>query len=156
MLLTSLFYINVSVERLVQILVIFMSVISHYNTCRSDSSNLSNESNHKQNYYQNSFFPTSVRLFHNFPHELKSSNWSVTCFRKQLCCIYNVKLLTYSPPQYTVFRWSSSLILIEVYLQFFIFYSILAFNNIVHRYVIGQIRGRYQLGFQSCFNSCHL
>ena len=40
----------------------YMPVTSHYNTRRSDSSNLSNVSNHKQNYYQNSFLPRSVKL----------------------------------------------------------------------------------------------
>ena len=75
----------------------YKPVTSHYNTRRTDSSNLSNVFTHKQNYYQNSFFPRSVKLW-NLPHELKSSNLSVTCFRKKLCSIYDERLSTYSPP----------------------------------------------------------
>ena len=53
--------------------------------------------NHKQCYYQNSFFPKSMKLWNNLPHELKTCNQSVSSFRRQLSStMYNEKLSSYS------------------------------------------------------------
>ena len=77
---------------------LYKPVCPHYNARRTDSYNLRELFNHKQCYYQNSYFPRSVKLWNNLPHELKTCNRSVALFRRQLSSIYNEKLLTYSLP----------------------------------------------------------
>ena len=78
---------------------LYKPVCPPYNTLRTDSYNLRELFNHKQCYYQNLYFPRSVKLWNNLPHELKTGNRSVALFRRQVFSIYNEKLLTYSPPQ---------------------------------------------------------
>ena len=61
----------------------FSPVSSRYSTRNFDPNNLNIITDHRQNYYRNSFFPRVIELWNNLPHDLKKCQ-SVSIFKSKL------------------------------------------------------------------------
>lgn len=72
--------------------------VPHYNTRNSDVNNLFPRINHKQDYFRNSFFPRSAKLWNALPPFVKACN-SLSIFKSKLYSTYKAKLITYRPPE---------------------------------------------------------
>ena len=75
----------------------FNTRTSRYNTRNYDINNLFPISNYKQDYFRNSFFPRSCRLWNDFPSKIKSCE-TLSNFKSELF-LYKTKLPTYCPPE---------------------------------------------------------
>ena len=72
--------------------------IPRYNTRNSDTNNLFPIDKHKQDYFHNSYFPRSCRLWNNLPPKIKSCG-TLYDFKSELFTLFKTMSPTYCPPE---------------------------------------------------------